>query len=309
MDVFGKTEDGIHTEGLVDAESPSAFEEKLEELQDVWDDRERTCNPGKKSMFFDWFISNKAEEIVTNMIRPIREAAGLGCPPSPYYTNDNECMNSVMHGKTQYKASQWDQFNISMQELVKQSYQLLELAVLDRGVARFRPVYKYLTVDQLKWIKMTPKQRELYLHKVATTKVVGSLSCSEDSEPGLPECNDYSPLHVSPEEAGLSNIPLTTVQGIWSKAKELLQTQGAVVNGPCFSKSVDRTVIVASKTSSKPRIVTVKPGGVICCENSCPNWTALRICSHSVTAAFFSSDLEIFLEKYRKKKCTPNMMN
>ena len=55
-----------------------------------------------------------------------------------------------MHGKTQYKASQWDQFNISMQELVKQSYQLLELAVLDRGVARFRPVYKYLTVDQLR---------------------------------------------------------------------------------------------------------------------------------------------------------------
>ena len=75
------------------------------------------------------------------MLKPIREAAGLGCPPNPYYTNDSECINSVMHGKTEYKASQWDQFNISMQELVHQSYQLLELAVLDRGVARFRYVW------------------------------------------------------------------------------------------------------------------------------------------------------------------------
>lgn len=46
MDVFGRTEDGIHTEGLVDAENPSAFDRKLEELQDVWDKREQRCNPG-----------------------------------------------------------------------------------------------------------------------------------------------------------------------------------------------------------------------------------------------------------------------
>ena len=38
MNVFGKMEGGIHTEGLVDAGTPSAFEEKLEELQNVWDD-------------------------------------------------------------------------------------------------------------------------------------------------------------------------------------------------------------------------------------------------------------------------------
>lgn len=191
MDVFGKTEDGIHTEGLVDAESSSAFEEKLEELQDIWDEREQGCNPGKTPAFFDWFITNKAKEIVSNMLRPIREAAGLGCQPSPYYTNDSECINSVMHGKTEYKASQWDEFNISMQELVKQSYQLLELAVLDRGVARFRPMYKHLILDQLKWTKMTPKQRELHLHKVATTKVAGSLSCTENDEMSLIDSTDY----------------------------------------------------------------------------------------------------------------------
>jgi len=43
MNAFGRTEDGIHTKGLVDAEDSSAFEEKLEQLQDVWDEREQAC--------------------------------------------------------------------------------------------------------------------------------------------------------------------------------------------------------------------------------------------------------------------------
>ena len=33
------------------------------------------------------FQCNKA---AANMLRSVREAAGLGCPPSPYYTNDSE---------------------------------------------------------------------------------------------------------------------------------------------------------------------------------------------------------------------------
>jgi len=273
LDIFGRTEEGIHTEGLVDVEDASAFEEKLEELQDVWDAREQACNPTMTPTFFDWFITHKSEEIVSSMLRPIREAAGLGCPPSPYYTNDSECINSVMHGKTKYRASQWDQFNTSMQELVHQSFQILELAVLDKGAARFKAMYKHLVVDQLNWVRMTSKQRELHLRKVSKTEVTGSLSCAGSDDKSLMDSSstDYSPLPISPDEAGLSDIPLTTVKGIWNKAKELLQTQGAVVNGPCFSKSPNTTIIVASKSGSKPRIVTVKPGGIVCCESSCRN--------------------------------------
>ena len=60
MDVFGRMEDGIHIEGLVDAEDPSAFKERLEQLQDVWDEREQGCI-GNTPEFFDWFITNKSE--------------------------------------------------------------------------------------------------------------------------------------------------------------------------------------------------------------------------------------------------------
>jgi len=58
LDIFGRTEEGIHTEGLVDVEDASAFEEKLEELQDVWDAREQACNPTMTPTFFDWFITH-----------------------------------------------------------------------------------------------------------------------------------------------------------------------------------------------------------------------------------------------------------
>ena len=121
LKVFGKTEDSIHIEGIVDAKDMEVFKGKLEALQKKLDDRERKINPGRKPVFFNWLVSNKADEMAANMLRSVREAAGLGFPSSPYYTNDSECINSVTRNKTQYKASQWDQFNAKMQELVQQS--------------------------------------------------------------------------------------------------------------------------------------------------------------------------------------------
>ena len=152
---------------------------------------------------------------------------------------------------------------------------------------------------------MTTKQREIHLCKVATAEVQGVLNCNEDASCSVPNNFDYSPLPVSPQEANLSGIPLTTVGGIWKKAKDLLE----VVNGPCFSESSNRTVIVASKYSSKPYIVTCKPHAIISCESTCPNWAALCICSHAVVTAYFCSELCEFLEKYSKKKYTANLNN
>lgn len=108
--------------------------------------------------------------------------------------------------------------------------------------------------------------------------------CTISVESSVTDTDDYSPLSLSPQEANLATLPIETVRGIWHKAQELLKTPGAVVNGPCFSASVNSTVIVASKSSDKPHIITCKPQGVISCESTCPNWASLQICSHSVVA-------------------------
>lgn len=64
---------------------------------------------------------------------------------------------------------------------------------------------------------------------------------------------------------------------------------------------------MASKSSSRPRIVSHTSKGLFSCENTCPNWAGIRICSHSVAAACFCSELDEFLAKYRKKKGQPNL--
>lgn len=210
-DIFGETIDGVHREGLVDAKDSNDFFSRLDQLEWNVD-------------FLDWFKQYKAEEIVSDLLRPIREAAGLGCPPAPYYTNASECMNSVMHEKTHYKASEWDKFNKSMHKLVKQCYQLTELAVIDRGAYCYKEPYKHLCVDQLSWIRMTTKQREIHLQKAYCTSVVGPLAnineLAPQSEPD--PVLDYSPIHVCPEEANLDNVPLETLRGVWIISSKLL---------------------------------------------------------------------------------------
>lgn len=127
-----------------------------------------------------------------------------------------------MHEKTNYKASEWNLFNESMHGLVKQSNQVTEMAIIDRGVYRYRDPYQYLRVDQLKWIRMTAKQRELHIRKVATTAVVGPLDGIDDP---VPSDSDYSPLSIGPDEAKLKHLPLETVRGIGKKPKISLQHQ------------------------------------------------------------------------------------
>ena len=76
------------------------------------------------------------------MLLPLREAAGLGSPPSPFYTNTSESLNNMLHSKVQFKKSQWQQFNESMKELIKESYALVELAVTDIGEFKFKSQYQ-----------------------------------------------------------------------------------------------------------------------------------------------------------------------
>lgn len=51
LEIFGKTEDGIHTEGIVDAKDMEAFQGKLEALQGKWDDRKENAILGRVLYF------------------------------------------------------------------------------------------------------------------------------------------------------------------------------------------------------------------------------------------------------------------
>ena len=77
-------------------------------------------------------------------------------------------------------------------------------------------------------------------------------------------------------------IPLTCLEGIWSKAAELLLTEETIVSAPGVG---DSAKFVLSYSGRKPHLVVPKKGGAFVCDDECPNWKALSICSHLVAVA------------------------
>ena len=84
--IFGKLIGGTFSEGLVDAESKSQFYEKLEEFKQKIADKEQQ-NPELHTGFYEWLCQYKVDRVVSGMLKPVREEAGLGWPPSSFTTN------------------------------------------------------------------------------------------------------------------------------------------------------------------------------------------------------------------------------
>ena len=251
-DIFGKTVAGVHEVGLVDMANEEEFEQKIKSLHETWNQREMSVAPHRSPVFFDWFIKEKSADVKNSMLLPLREAAGLGSPPSPYYTNASESLNNMLHAKVQFKKSQWHGFNESMKELVKESYNLVELAVIDSGDFKFKSQYQDLVVPQSRWFKMTLKQRQYHLSKVSSALVKecdSSFGISDIPLNDLPlnDLSDSTSLSISVDDAQIQSVPKEVLHGIWGKAKELISMPGQVVEGPCSSSSNTKCYVVASK--------------------------------------------------------------
>lgn len=53
QDIFGRTSEGVHSEGLVDANDSSDFAERLDSLEEEWNRREKEyISSGECSFFF-----------------------------------------------------------------------------------------------------------------------------------------------------------------------------------------------------------------------------------------------------------------
>ena len=117
--------------------SEDGFYHHLEQLQPVWDERE--CDLGLEPKFHSWFLQYKAEDFCSSALRGVRERAGLGCPPIPYYTNSNEAMNRVIKEKTQWKKHQFPEFIEKMRELGSQQQRDVEKAIIGEGEYTLKP--------------------------------------------------------------------------------------------------------------------------------------------------------------------------
>ena len=87
-DVMGCQKGSVFCEGLVDCSTHGEFNQKLVALKKQWEAFEAL--DGVPHGFYDWFCEHKATTVEESMLKPIRENAGLGCPPQAFTTNASE---------------------------------------------------------------------------------------------------------------------------------------------------------------------------------------------------------------------------
>ena len=96
--IFGMKDWPTFHEGLVDAKSEIKFDSKLMLLEECYAEFEecRTKRSEKQQSFYTWFCKYHSKEVKKTMLYYVRVAAGLGDPPSEFYTNDSKAINSAL---------------------------------------------------------------------------------------------------------------------------------------------------------------------------------------------------------------------
>lgn len=301
-DIIGCQKGSVFCEGLVDMNSSLAFYQKLAMLKERWEGFEDQA--GVFHGFFEWFCEYKAAVIEETMLKPVREDAGLGCPPAPFTTNASETANFILKSKVDYKRSQLLEFIEKLKEVVDEQEREVEKAAIQRGKYRFQSQYKYLEVPESQWYKMTPQQRKKRLDPNAHASVTGHTSTPSCDSPR--SASSASVLSVDVQQvASEVTIPLAFLQGIWTKATELLSTTNSVVPAP---GNCAEARLVLSRTGQRPHFVLPCKTGGFKCDSDCANYKSIGICSHTVVVAHLNNQLSTFVARVKKARKKPNLM-
>lgn len=296
--IFGTKVGDTYTEGLVDAMDDADFQNKLDFLIKSWQELPMSSTANLEG-FVSWFKAHKSHAIQSCMIRSIREECGLGSPPLAFTTNASESINAVIKNKVDYKKTELPAFIDKLKELEREQQSELERAIIGRGKYRFREQYKFLEISESKWFQMSSQQRKEHLLKLQSVSVKPLTSFSSSQMVVAHEL----PLDVETAAAQL-NIPISCLEGIWSKASKLLVTDGALTPAPGQSS---KARMVLSYSGRVPHMVVPKKNGEYSCDSNCPNWNSMGICSHCVVVAHINGELSEFVAAKGKRKKAPNV--
>ena len=135
----------------------------LEGVKIRWNELEKPYNSLPK--VYNWFVEHSLSVITECMIQDVRQNAGLGSPPEPYYTNEVESKNKVIKEEVQYKKSDLPEFVQKMCNLMHKQKQEIERAVINSGEYRVREEYQQYAVDSTCLFQMTSdKKPERLVH-------------------------------------------------------------------------------------------------------------------------------------------------
>ena len=215
---------------MTDANSERDFDEKLEALEDVWNDCERLYSATPQ--FFSYFSKYKAKDFKESTIKPVRERAGLGDPPIQYHNNSPECMNNVIKMKVRREKSTLDEFCSEMKSLVEQQQNHLIRAITCRGEYRLHSCFKEYEMDPSKWFQLNESSRTAHIQRLrdAAIKYIRKLAYQEQEGKANPSTIATSPCsskkndHIATETELSTSSTAALSQEPNNNAKETRQT-------------------------------------------------------------------------------------
>ena len=161
---FETSEGRQRTLGLVDAETPQEFDDKLAQRVKVWD-RLEEGDTGKQPSISKWFTTYKSKECKEAMLAPLRQQAGLGEPPTQFTTNDVECENLRVKREVDWTKSVWDQAANHLHNKVLGHYEQLNRALYQEGEFRLADDFNHLEMKPHEWAKLQVSERRQHLQK------------------------------------------------------------------------------------------------------------------------------------------------
>lgn len=298
-DIFG-TKIGTQFEsGLADAESELIFTRSLEQVKAKWNNLEMSCNGSSVSpQFHAWFCDHKAAEFKKNILPKVRHLAGFR--GSFFTTNCSESLNHVIKQEVQWKESNLPKLIDNLKSIADDQIHETEKAVIGQGEWRFSEHYSSLVVSNISWFsQMSDSTKSIHMKKVFSQKP----SCvSERSQSSV---NDCPVLSVPVDECEITSVSQSTLRNIWSKAEQLIRSDGHIIKVPWVSDNMAR--LVKSSSSQQPHLVTRNPKkmNVFCCDKNCQMFKGFSICSHVVATAQVNGQLKSYLTEI-SGICRPN---
>jgi hypothetical protein len=299
-DIFGEDVPGnLRKPGLVDCATPAIFKEKLAKLSPIWRKRH-----SKGTLFEDYFVKHKAENICNCMSAELRSMCGLGYPPKPYVQNANECINAVVKNdilsdtKRRKKLSA-DELCKSLQRTVTMQENEVLKALYGQGQYRLKPEYAHLKVDEDKFWRMNRNQRQ---HLFEKSKKASLLPASEEEETKEP----LSQLSFPYSALGQTLIPTEILRNIWEQAAVLISNPANITLVPGATEGTD--FFVAGNGPAPHRVKINQKTGHACCDKDCHRFNAQRLCQHIVAVAENCRCLKEVLATYTNKKTKPNLL-
>ena len=293
-DILGS--DVTRETGLIDRATELDFDRDLEELEQVWNDREKAARRTRAPEFHSWFVRYQAKDVKEMLLYPVRRDVGLGY--DFYYNNDPESVHRNIKARQNYKATEMPTVVENIRKEKDANLCYVEDAIIGNGPFQLAPEFAHFQVDQHTWTYQwseEKKQRHLrQFHEALSTdreKREEGQQQEVEETPGEEARISTPSLSIPFSETGLSPVFLSS----FNKASCLLLSSTNVVKAPGDHKGF----LVSSDTEAAPYFVAVKENGACICQ--CKGFKTASLCSHSLAVADHVLKLDQYLSWFHSR--------